>query len=310
MASKTLRSIKGRVMRVTRLDDCCNPVADDELGYAVSAGFVSITLGSEEEEGEEYTQKNAWGDFCVSEKDATRVKWVNVAIEFCEVDPCLLEVIGGANPIVVAGETVGATFGQAPNPNSFALEVWTKMAGSDACLNPGALPEWGYFVVPCVKNGKLDGDITIENGPLTMSLAGEGQPAAAWAEGPYGDAPLGGPFPEGDLWGISITTVQPPEPTDGCGPIPAPGQVTATAGSPGSFTGTPIPADAAGATSGGVVASPATAWTSGQYVQGSTAGAAGEMTWDGSAWVAGRTALAGTQSGGSATGGRSRAAKE
>ena len=64
----------------------------------------------------------------------------------------------------------------------------------------------------------------------------------------------------------------------------------ATAGSPGRWEPgvADPPANAAGATSLGVVAVPATAWTLGQYVQGSIAGAPGEMTWTGSAWVGGR----------------------
>jgi len=66
----------------------------------------------------------------------------------------------------------------------------------------------------------------------------------------------------------------------------------ATAGTPGTWTpaGSTPPANAAGATTAAVVASPATAWTTGQYVQGSTAGASGEMNWTGTAWAAGRHA--------------------
>lgn len=66
----------------------------------------------------------------------------------------------------------------------------------------------------------------------------------------------------------------------------------ATAGSPGAWTptGSTAPADADAADAAGIVASPATAWTSGQYVQGSTAGVAGEMYWDGDDWVSGRVA--------------------
>jgi len=62
----------------------------------------------------------------------------------------------------------------------------------------------------------------------------------------------------------------------------------ATAGTPGTWapSGSAPPADAASATA--IVASPTTAWTTGQYVQGSTAGVGGEMHWDGAAWVAGR----------------------
>jgi hypothetical protein len=62
----------------------------------------------------------------------------------------------------------------------------------------------------------------------------------------------------------------------------------ATAGIPGTWTpsGSTPPANAAAAT--GVTASPATAWTVGQYVQGSTAGTAGEMHWTGTSWVSGK----------------------
>lgn len=74
-------------------------------------------------------------------------------------------------------------------------------------------------------------------------------------------------------------------------PVPATG---ATAGTPGSWTppGSSAPTDAAQAGAWGVVASPATAWTSGQYVQGTTVGAAGRMSWSGSAWVGGAAPLA------------------
>jgi hypothetical protein len=59
----------------------------------------------------------------------------------------------------------------------------------------------------------------------------------------------------------------------------------ATAGSPGSFTpaGSGAPANLAGAT--GVTASPATAWTAGQYV---VLGDASEAHWNATTWVAGR----------------------
>jgi hypothetical protein len=62
----------------------------------------------------------------------------------------------------------------------------------------------------------------------------------------------------------------------------------ATAGTPGTWTpsGSTPPADAASA--GSVTANPTTAWTTGQYVQGSTSGSAGEMHWDGSTWTGGK----------------------
>ena len=72
----------------------------------------------------------------------------------------------------------------------------------------------------------------------------------------------------------------------------APPATGATAGIPGTWTppGSTPPASPAAMT--GIVASPGTAWTSGQYVQTGTAGAAGRTTWTGSAWVGGAAPLA------------------
>ena len=72
--------------------------------------------------------------------------------------------------------------------------------------------------------------------------------------------------------------------TTGGGKPPATG---ATAGIPGSFTpaGCALPASPASMT--GIVASPATAWTTGQFVQTALAGVPGRATWSGTSWVGG-----------------------
>lgn len=66
--------------------------------------------------------------------------------------------------------------------------------------------------------------------------------------------------------------------------VPATG---ATAGIPGTFTppGSTPPANVAGMA--GITASPATPWTTGQFVQTGTAGAAGRSSWSGTDWVGG-----------------------
>jgi hypothetical protein len=66
----------------------------------------------------------------------------------------------------------------------------------------------------------------------------------------------------------------------------------ATAGTPGAFTPAnsdppDSPAKLIAAQPNAVTASPATAWTSGQYVQTGTSGTAGRAHWNGTAWVAG-----------------------
>jgi hypothetical protein len=221
MAVKKLRSIKGRRLRLTALDECGVPDTVGTCASIVTEGFITVTWSLEVEEGEEYTQKNAWGDFCISEKDSDRIKWVNVSFSLCEIDPGILQMVGGGNAVTNGADTIGATFGQEPNPLAFGVEVWTKMAGAGACS--GGTPEWGYFVTPYVRNGMLDGDITVENGPLSSGLKGEAIGASdAWGVGPYGDNPMlnVAGFPAGDIFGLVTTTVQPPAVTVGCVALP------------------------------------------------------------------------------------------
>jgi hypothetical protein len=66
----------------------------------------------------------------------------------------------------------------------------------------------------------------------------------------------------------------------------------ATAGTPGTWTpaGSTPPPTVAALIAGSpvtVTASPATAWTTGQYVQTGTAGVPGQASWNGTAWVSG-----------------------
>lgn len=238
MATKKLRSIKGRRVRFTALDECGVPDLTNPCASIVTSGFISVTWSDELETGEEFTQKNAWGDFCIAEKDADRVKWTNVTIALCEIDPQILVMLGGATENRNSqGDLIGAFFTGEPNPLSFAIEVWTKKGGQDACAPGGGDPEWGYFAGYNVRNGMLDGDLTIENAPMTLSIKGEIYGASEeWGAGPYNDNPTesSAGVPAGALRYVGVTTVQPPEDTDGCVAIlPATG---ATAGSPGTWT--------------------------------------------------------------------------
>lgn len=220
MATKILKSIKGKTVRLTRLDEC-GAVVEGSCTTLVADCFVSVTLTGEYEAGDEFIQKNAWGELCINDKDGDVLKRVNVAIQFAEINPDALDIIAQANPVISGGNTIGASFGTDLNQSSFALEVWTKRTGQDC--SPGGTPEWGYFLIPFVKNGKIDGDITIENAALTLSLMGEAFPASAsWGQGPYTPNAFQETFPTGDIFGMVVTTAQPPSDTDGCVPYVVP----------------------------------------------------------------------------------------
>jgi hypothetical protein len=219
MATKILKSIKGKTVRLTRLDSC-GAVVEGSCTTVVADCFVSVTLSGEFEAGDEYIQKNAWGELCINDKDPDILKRVNVSINFAEINPDALDILTAANPVVSGGTTIGSTWSAEPNESAFALEVWTKRTGVD-CSGPD--PEYGYFVVPFVRNGKIDGDLAIENGVLTMTVMGEGFPApASWGTSPYLPNPFLQPFPAGDLFGMVVTTVQPPADSEGCVPYITP----------------------------------------------------------------------------------------
>ena len=289
MATKKLRSIKGRRARITRLDECGAPVYG-ECSYAVTGGFISVTYSREEEAGDEYLQKNAWGEFCINEKDPDLTKWWNVSVAFCEIDPDILDITGGASPVVVGEDTIGVTFGPNAPVGAFALEVWTKKVGQDACQ--GGTVEWGYFVTPFVRNGKIDGDVVIENAALTMTIVGEAISATGeWGIGPFGDNPMKviTGFPEGDQLGIVVTDVQPPAETEGCQALePPPDPSTVGAGDifPADPNVTAEDAPNAAALIGlGYVVDPGevAAWTVGEFFTIGTF----HFFWDGSAWQPG-----------------------
>lgn len=90
----------------------------------------------------------------------------------------------------------------------------------------------------------------------------------------------------------SLPIIGYPDITDKTGASLRPSGATgATAGTPGTWTpaGSTPPASvtALQSASPAIVASPATAWTTGQFVQTGTAGTPGQAHWSGSAWVAG-----------------------
>lgn len=132
--------------------------------------------------------------------------------------------------------------------------------------NPGA--ELPFTFVPNSEVG------TSASGTLTL------QPLDFGSNGAFGDD-MTADFEFQVLW----------KPTIDCAAAPV-ASTGATAGTPGSWTpsGSAPPANAAGANTAGITANPNTAWTTGQYVQGTTAGTGGRMYWDGSTWQAGTAA--------------------
>ena len=293
--------VRGHMMRVTKVDGCCAPDFGDDA-MVVTEGFVSVALTANINEGEELVVTNAAGKTCVRDPGQTEFQGYGAEITFCEVSPCLFSIVTGQPSVVDAnGDVVGFRMNSAISltGSGFALEVWMGVPGV-ACTGEGGA--YGYLLLPCLQGGVV-GDFTIENAAVTFTVTGAAtKDGNGWGTGPYDVVPgTDGTTPSklpdaldvDDHLYVVFTTVAPPEETDGCAALAAPAATGAFAGSPGTWSpvGATPPATATAANTAGVDPLPTTAaWTTGQYVQGSTAGAGGEMNWNGTAWVAGRHA--------------------
>lgn len=221
-------SVRGRVARVTKLDECGNPV-EGSCSQVVSDGFVSIGYEAEIKEGEEVEVLKANGDLCISDKACDEIKWINLTLSFCNVDPDLFTLITGYQTVVdFAGNAVGNRIGQRVLcDGGFALEVWSDIPGQNCQVTGNRL--YGYFLAPWVKNAILN-SFTIENDGATFEITARTEKGGNWGVGPYdvdpvdaANPPTPGPLltpigPEDHL-DIHATTVAPPEAVCGCQPL-------------------------------------------------------------------------------------------
>ena len=217
------KPLQGSTLRVTRLDVCGNPEFG-ECAFAVSDGFVSVTMTPNSEEGERFLQRTANGSAIVNQRGRPILNWYDVQIVFQEVDPELFTLITGLEPYmddqdrVIGFPVTESNYATA----NFGLEAWMGNA-EEACL-PGELPFYGYNLLPWVTEGALAEDITIANDLITFQVNGRTRKGTPWGVGPYdvvldqaGDpSPLFTAIPT-DTQHLPIwTQLAPPEAECGC----------------------------------------------------------------------------------------------
>jgi hypothetical protein len=296
VATKCFSLVRGRVMRATALDGCGN-IRDLECSAIVSEGFISVAFTANIDEGEEITVTNAGGKVCVRDQPTPVLLNYGLTITFCEVNPQLYANLTGQAVVYNnAGDAVGFRVNSDVDASkyAFALELWSNVPG-DEC--EGATPMYGYLLVPFIKGGVF-GDFTLENGAVTFTLQNaQTKKGSPWGVGPYDviDGAAGAPsklataIGAGDHLHVQLTGIEPP--AAGCSCIASgPKSTSATAGTPGTYTPVdsyPPDSFAELTTTHTLTASPATNWTTGQYIvlaDGTFA------NWNGTAWVAGKHA--------------------
>jgi hypothetical protein len=218
---------RGRVMRLTRLDDC-GLVVPGPAATLVTSGFVQVVATPVYQDQEDISVTNANGDLCVDDQSDPALRWLTLQMDFCNIDPDAINIISGA-PLVVddAAPTpndVGfrwdtATLGTA----NFALEVWSGIKGQ-GCTE-GGFENFGYWLYPYVVQAQLN-EYTVAAAGLTLSLTARTSAGSGWGVGPY------------DVVRDVLTPFAP-------GPLVSP--ITATQHGHFQFTNAPLPTAACGA---------------------------------------------------------------
>lgn len=184
MASECHSVVRAPAARVTRLGPC-GEILDSTCAFATTDSFITITLTKTFQERQDALRLNANGDICVDKPKAPILRWYEVAIEFCNVDPELFNIVS-AEPLIlndaVSPVAVGwCTLPDSPASSNFALEFWV---GTDDEGCDGEDPVYGYGLLPRITQGVI-GDVTIGNDVVTFTVTGITRPGNQWGTGPY-----------------------------------------------------------------------------------------------------------------------------
>jgi hypothetical protein len=179
--------IQGTTMRVQSVSSCGTPLVGSCVS-AVSSGLVSVEMQDQVESGQEIVVLNAAGLICVNEKSPVQLKWIEVTITFCNVDPELFNLVTGSTLVLNDATSAAAVGFQTRTSNYaagiFSLEVWTNISAAQcATLGTFSLVPYGYFLLPYIAEGRV-GDLKIENGAVSFTVKGRTKQGTNWGTGP------------------------------------------------------------------------------------------------------------------------------
>ena len=172
-------------LRLTRLDECGAP-DPGPTGTLVTNGFVNVDASPVYLDPEEITQLNGNGDLCIDDQGNPQLRWLNLTMVMCQVDPVAYNIITG-NPLVVddatpTPNTVGFRLNsEVTGTANFALEIWSGISGQ-SCDAEGN-KQYGYWLFPYVVQARV-GDWSMANAALNLTLTARTSVGSGWGTGP------------------------------------------------------------------------------------------------------------------------------
>lgn len=205
--TKCFTPLLGKMIRVTKVDECGNPPAGAATdAFVATDGFISVSLSAEVEDGTEIVTKKADGSLCINEKFSDSFKRLTVETSLCGVNPSLMSFMSNVEPYQGYGATpknIGFTVPEGELSDYFAFELWTGLAGTSACSGAAGETPGGYLLLPFVTGGVLgDLEVTGEDA-IDFSITGASTKGGnAWGVGPFnvllddsGGSPAPAPLP-------------------------------------------------------------------------------------------------------------------
>lgn len=186
MATQCGPMARGRMMRLTRLDNCGIPV-EGVCSTLVTDGFVLVTDTANYQDAEEITQANANGALCIDDQPDPALRWLDLTIQMCRTDPDAVNMMTG-DPLVsddtpVTANTVGYRIDAGLTGSAdFALELWSGVP-NQVCP-PSGFVQYGYWLFPWVRNVQW-GETTVGNQGLVLNFTARTQAGSGWGVGPY-----------------------------------------------------------------------------------------------------------------------------
>lgn len=219
-------TVRGRTIRLTKLDGCGNPVAGAANQF-ISTGFITVKATKNMDSGTEVKLPNANDQVVVYEPGRQTLLDFSLEIDFVLNDSGAIPFLTGDPAVLDNNSAVAGWEEQALQlPSAYwALELWTGVSGQ-ACV--GANAEFGYWLYPFVGNAYVDND-DVTNKDSNFSIKAQTFGPNAWGTGPYDvvDTGTDGTVTPGKLLAavdaathrhFQLTTIAPPAQPANAGP--------------------------------------------------------------------------------------------
>lgn len=173
-------------LRIARLETDGSPDPGPGNLY-VTDQMITLTVGVEITEGDDFEQKSGCGSICITFKDCDRIKRLTLTLSLCTPEPELSQLLVDGSELLLdaQGNTRGLKYPAVADPDcptGVSVEAWSKN------IVGGTLhPDFPYIRWVFPKTFWQFGEKTLENAPMIHNFTGFGEENANWFDGPAND---------------------------------------------------------------------------------------------------------------------------